>query len=387
MTTNESKKKIGLALSGGGYRAALYALGSLLRLNEAGMLPKIDTVTSVSGGAITAGYLAYKWDKLNFDPNTGIADNFVKEVAMPLIKFCEKTIDYPSAIIGIFSFKSTIGDKISQKYDKYLYNKKLIRDVACKPNAPEFVFYGTNYDTGVSVQITKNYLRDYRIGKAVEHNISISKAVGVSSSFPPFFSPIVLDGSDWKWEETKYSDLYEIEKLRHQLMLCDGGLYDNMGIEKLWKTGAGRKYDTVFVCDSGAPLQTPYEYSKSIAGKLKKLVRWRKNWGSQFIRMNDIMINQQRALRKRQLITNYITPGNYNGAYWGIDTNIEEYPDIKSLVGYEDKYQSMADLPTQLRPFSDADRDNLINWAYALTDAALRSRYDSQIKPSTSLPR
>lgn len=387
MTNNENDKKIGLALSGGGYRASLYALGGLIRLNEIGMLPKINTVTSVSGGAITAGYLAYKWDKLNFDSNTDVADNFIKEVATPLIEFCENTIDYPSAIAGLLSLRSTIGDKISQKYDKYLYNKKLMKDVACNPNAPEFVFYGTNYDTGVSVQITKDYLRDYRIGKATKHNISLSKAVGVSSSFPPFFSPIVLDGSDWDWKETDYSDLYDIDKLRNKLMLCDGGLYDNMGIEKLWKTGEFRKYKTVFVCDSGAPLQTPYEYNKSLIGKLKKLVRWRKNWGSQFIRMNDIMINQQRALRKRQLIENFLSPENYNGAYWGIDTDIETYPDIDPLVKYEKKYRNMADLPTQLRPFSDEDRDTLINWAYALTDAALRSRYDSSIKPATTLPR
>lgn len=99
------------------------------------------------------------------------------------------------------------------------------------------------------------------------------------------------------------------------------------------------------------------------------------------------MINQQRALRKRQLIQNFITPGNYNGAYWGIDTNIETYPNIDPIVKYDNKYKSMADLPTQLRPFSDKNRDTLINWGYALTDAALRSRYDSLIQPVTDLPR
>lgn len=380
-------KKIGLALSGGGYRATLFALGSLIRLNELGMLQKIKTVTSVSGGAITAGYLAYKWDNLDFDTNSGVAHNFNEEVVCPLINFCDKTIDIPSVLSGLISVRSTIGDKISQKYDKFLYNNELLRNVACNPIAPEFLFYGTNYDTGVSVQITKNYLSDYRIGKANKHNISLSKAVAVSSSFPPFFAPIVLDGSDWEWEKTEYSDLYDIDRLRIKLMLCDGGLYDNMGIEKLWKTGKNRKYDTVLVCDSGAPLQTPYDYKKSIVGRIKKLVSWRKNWGSQFIRMNDIMINQQRALRKRQLIKNFISPDNYNGAYWGIDVDIETYPNIDPLVKYDDNYQSMADLPTQLRPFSEENRDALINWSYALTDAALRSQYDSSLEPATSLPR
>jgi len=381
------ENKIGLALSGGGYRATLFALGSLIRLNELGMLPKIKTITSVSGGAITAGYLAYKWDSLNFNETTGVADNFIKEVSDPLIIFCGKTIDLPSLFKGILSFKYTIGDKVSQKYDEYLFKNKLLKDVACNDNAPEFVFYGTNYDTGVSVQITKEYLSDYRIGKATNHNISLSNAVGISSSFPPFFAPIVIDGSSWEWEKKSFSDLYHIDRLRNKLLLCDGGLYDNMGIEKLWKTGEYQKYDTVLVCDSGAPLQTPYEYNKTIVGKLKRFIKWRKNWASQFMRMNDIMINQQRALRKRQLISNFISPDNYNGAYWGIDVDIESYPDIEPLVKYNDKYKSMENLPTQLRPFTNIDRDTLINWSYALTDAALRSRYDNSIPVTDTWPR
>lgn len=380
-------KKIGLALSGGGYRATLFALGSLTRLNELGMLPKINTITSVSGGAIAAGYLACKWDKLQFEENSDIAVNFTKEVAEPLIEFCNKAIDVPSVLTGLISIKETIGDKVSRKYDLFLYKNKLLKDVAISQNAPEFVFYGTNYDTGVSVQITKKYLSDYRIGKAKNHNITLAKAVAISSSFPPFFAPIVLDGSKWEWSKTEYSDLYDIERLRRKLMLCDGGLYDNMGIEKLWKTGKYQKYATVLVCDSGAPLQTPYEYKKSIAGKLKQLIRWRKNWGSQFIRMNDIMINQQRALRKRQLMKNYVSSESYNGAYWGIDVDIESYPNVQPLVKFDNKYKSLADLPTQLRPFSDVDRDSLINWSYALTDTALRSRYNDSLEPATKLPR
>ena len=45
----------GLALSGGGYRAMLFNLGSLWQLNEMGWLPKLDMITSVSGGSIWNG--------------------------------------------------------------------------------------------------------------------------------------------------------------------------------------------------------------------------------------------------------------------------------------------------------------------------------------------
>ena len=56
-----------LCLSGGGYRAMLFHVGALWRLNEAGYLPKLDRVSSVSGGSITAGVLGLAWPKLDFD--------------------------------------------------------------------------------------------------------------------------------------------------------------------------------------------------------------------------------------------------------------------------------------------------------------------------------
>ena len=49
---------LGLCLSGGGYRAMLFHAGALRRLNEAGLLEKLDMVSSVSGGSIAAGLLA-----------------------------------------------------------------------------------------------------------------------------------------------------------------------------------------------------------------------------------------------------------------------------------------------------------------------------------------
>ena len=50
--------KIGLALSGGGYRAAAYHMGTLNALNKLGILSKVDVISSVSGGSIIAAYYA-----------------------------------------------------------------------------------------------------------------------------------------------------------------------------------------------------------------------------------------------------------------------------------------------------------------------------------------
>jgi predicted acylesterase/phospholipase RssA len=51
-------RHIGLALSGGGFRATIFHLGVLRRLQELGLLKKIDILSSVSGGSITAGIFA-----------------------------------------------------------------------------------------------------------------------------------------------------------------------------------------------------------------------------------------------------------------------------------------------------------------------------------------
>jgi len=46
------EEKIGLALSGGGFRAAFFHVGVLARLAELGILPRIEVISTVSGGSI-----------------------------------------------------------------------------------------------------------------------------------------------------------------------------------------------------------------------------------------------------------------------------------------------------------------------------------------------
>ena len=48
-------KKVGLSLSGGGYRAAAYHIGTLKKLDELGLLEKLDVISTVSGGSINGG--------------------------------------------------------------------------------------------------------------------------------------------------------------------------------------------------------------------------------------------------------------------------------------------------------------------------------------------
>src|SRR5947209_1039138 len=91
-----------LCLSGGGYRAMLFHLGALWRLNDFGYLPKLVRVSSVSGGSITAGVLGLAWPRLDFDDN-GRARAFEEVVAAPIHRLAGVGIDVPAVLLGRFS--------------------------------------------------------------------------------------------------------------------------------------------------------------------------------------------------------------------------------------------------------------------------------------------
>jgi hypothetical protein len=52
----------GVAFSGGGHRATVWAFGTLLYLADAGQNERVDVIASVSGGSIANGVVASRTD-------------------------------------------------------------------------------------------------------------------------------------------------------------------------------------------------------------------------------------------------------------------------------------------------------------------------------------
>src|SRR5271166_2488531 len=57
MSAQKPAPALGLCLSGGGFRAALYALGVMRYLAEADVLPRVAVVCGVSGGSVATAAL------------------------------------------------------------------------------------------------------------------------------------------------------------------------------------------------------------------------------------------------------------------------------------------------------------------------------------------
>ncbi|HUK57457.1 MAG TPA: patatin-like phospholipase family protein [Nitrospiria bacterium] len=352
---------IGLALSGGGFRAALFHCGALWRLNELGYLPKLNRVSSVSGGSITSGVLACQWTALRFAG--GVADNFVREVANPLRQFCGRSIDGPSIVKGMLRPGKRVSDAVEAKYRRYLFGDKTLQDLPAK-DAPLFIFNATNLATGVDFRFSRFYAGDYRIGLIKNPSFRVSLAVAASSAFPPYLSPVVVDADPASFTKTEGADLYDEAAYRRRLVLTDGGVYDNLGLETVWN-----RCQTLLVSDAGMPFETG-------AGP-------RTNWYGQTLRTFDITANQARSLRKRALAYEYQF-GYRNGAYWGIHTEFKGYNFPGGLLVSAEVMKELAKIRTRLNPFTEEEQCRLINWGYAVCDLRMR-RY--LVKDSPHLPK
>ena len=343
----------GLALSGGGFRAVLFHVGALWRLAEFGLLTKIDRFSSVSGCSIVTGRLAQVWDQFAADPTL---DSYIELVANPLDHFCTKMVDAEAISRGAFSPTRTAADVLEKIYRDNLFDKSL-RDI---PDKPVFVFNSTNMQSGRSFRFTKKYLADWRLGMLQNPDLPVAKAVAASSAFPPLLAPVVLKQVG-TFAPVPGADLNGNPDYTGRQVLADGGVYDNLGLETVWQRCA-----TLLVSDAGAP----FSVGAHPGG----------DWIRQPMRALDIATDQSRSLRKRRLIDDF-QAGALKGTYWGIDTAILDYGLADAMPAPPAVVEPLAAIRTRLDPFSDEERGRLINWGYALADAAVR-KYAADLAPT-----
>jgi Predicted esterase of the alpha-beta hydrolase superfamily len=342
-----------LCLSGGGYRAMVFHIGVLWRLYEARLLGGIKRISSVSGGSITAGLLGLKWGELSFDPDN-LKSDFVWKIVRPLRAMASKTVDVNAVVVGSL-LPGRISDRVSGAYDAMLFHGATLQDL---PDEPRFVINATNVQSCVLWRFMKPYMRDYRVGEIKKPGVPLAQAVAASSAFPPFLSPFELRLNPDTFTPKSGLDLQQ-RPFTSRVILTDGGVYDNLGLETAWK-----RYQTIFVSDAG--------------GKTQAEAEPKTDWGRHSYRVFNLVDNQVRSLRKRQVIESFKS-GVRNGAYWGIRTNINDYGLPNSLNCPFERTLALAETPTRLKALEDRLQNRLINWGYAVCDAALRRHVDTEI--------
>jgi NTE family protein len=351
---------VALCLSGGGYRAMLFHLGTLMYLNSQGLLPKLDRISSVSGGSITAGVLGHRWSRLQFAGDK--ATNFDGEVVATVKKLASKTIDQGSILSGILLPGTTVGDRVIAAYDKHLFGGATLQDL---PDRPRFVINATNVQSGTLFRFSKPFIWDYRVGKIAAPRRKLSEAVAASSAFPPVLSPVRLRFDESDFVKGTGDDLQRKPFTTH-VVLSDGGVYDNMGIETAWK-----RYRTVLISDAGA--KTAPDPSPA------------SDWARHGLRINSLIDNQVRSLRKRQVVSSFVAKTR-EGAYWSIRGDISQYRAPGTLVCSFEATSKLAATPTRLKELPEETQNQIINWGFALADAAVRAFVYRDLPPPADFP-
>jgi NTE family protein len=355
---------IALCLSGGGYRAMLFHVGTLWRLNQLGYLPKLARISSVSGGSITAGALGLNWNRLAFNAH-GVATAFDAQVVQPIRTLAGKTID-EGAILGGILLPGTISDKVVDAYRKHLFGNATLQDLPSDP--PRFVINATSVQTGALFRFSRPYVADYRVGTIPNPTIELAVVVAASSAFPPVLSPLKLELDPRMWAPASgqaSEDLHK-EPYLSEAVLTDGGVYDNLGLETAWK-----KYKTILVSNGG--------------GKMAAQPDPPSDWARHGLRINDIIDNQVRSLRARQVIGAF-EAGVRAGTYWGIRTRIADYDVTNPLPCPDAQTIVLAETPTRLKRLDAVLQERLINWGYAVCDAAMRKHVEVSAAPPAAFP-
>jgi NTE family protein len=358
-----NKLEVGAAIaaSGGGFRAMLFHVGAFMRLNELGILGVVKRISSVSGGSIACGYLAKVWTELAKSQANGVFTSF-KETYV---------------LTGVLPWSSA-ADEVAASYDELLFKGWTLQNL---PDDPRFVFCATNLQTGVLWRSSKPYAGDYVLGKVENPQISLAKAVAASSAFPPALSPLVLAGlggqfKPWPTGAGPVSES-DLGPFRERVILSDGGVYDNHGLEPIQK-----RYTSIFVSYGGGP----FDRSSQVGT----------DWISQLKRVLDVIDNQVGSLRRRDLMQSLIAGNSINdeseigskqlaarrGAYWGIDTDPEKVALPDALPCNRDVVKALALISTRLSDPGDQAAKRLINWGYTIADRCVRTHYKGKINPA-----
>jgi NTE family protein len=358
LSTSSPEAGTALCLSGGGYRAMLFHVGCLWRLNQLGMIGDIQRFSSVSGGSITAAVLGMNWNALAFQSGKESL-RFEEFLVEPIREMARTTVDEGAILGGIF-LPGTISDHVASRYDELLFHGKTLRDL---PDNPRFVINATSVQTGSLMRFSKPYIGDYRVGRILNAKLPLARAVGASSAFPPVLSPceIKLSDYDMQFEPPMPDEILSEQPYTTNLVLTDGGVYDNLGLETAWK-----RYDTILVSDGGGHLQaeeSPHH-----------------DWARHAYRVLDLVDSQVRAMRTRQVISLFEQKAR-KGCYWGIRQDVRTYFSDYPLACPFETTTELAATPTRLAKLDEHRQEQLINWGYAICDASMR-RFFSPTSPA-----
>lgn len=403
--------KVGLALSGGGFRASFYHLGVLARLAELDALRHVDVLSCVSGGSIVgACYWLMLRDRLRKKAPLSQADyiSLVQELIGHFRGAVAQNLrGKPSKLeVGWRILTGSKGaldtDKIAEALEKYFYgplgldgDSLFMHHLPFKPfdhdpalsgdedfnptkhnwlradKVPVLILNATTVNTGHAWQFTPTWMGEspwsthpaadsvprlqwyyYEPGK--NWQIKLARAVAASACVPGLFEPLRIDDA--------YDDI--------KVQLVDGGVHDNQGTVAL----VAQNCNLLMVSDAAGQLLLEKEPKPGLTGL-----------GSYAARSMDTLMERVRLANYADLAarvrTKLIRGMMFLHMKDGLDADVirlsfsEEVYDLHraplSPLGVrKDFQQALAELRTDLDDFSADESNALMACGYRMGASA-----------------
>ncbi|MEU7718692.1 patatin-like phospholipase family protein [Streptomyces tibetensis] len=266
---------VALALSGGGFRATLAALGFVRLLADTGLLSRLRYSSSVSGGSVANGCLATAWPELRQENFTARAIDELL-VAPVVDRVSSRSLKH-ALVSDLWRTlgPSTRTDLLAGRLDEWF-----LRDTELERLDPEvrWIVNAANLTTGARFTFERDVYGDYTIGLAptAGTRLRLSRAVSASAAVPGAFPPVVLDPAPFPCAT-------------HPPALLDGGTYDNTGLEAI----DSDRYRHTFLCALNA------------GGLLRPGVYGRVPVVRDLARANSLLYRQSTTLRTRAVVERF----------------------------------------------------------------------------------
>ena len=303
--------KLGITLSGGGVRATVFHLGFLTRLAEAGLWDDLVHISTVSGGSLCAALIFEKGSK-----KWPTKEAFFTECLPPIFKTLTTFNLQRAYLLDIFikpwrlfqGRAHLIGMLIKKHWG-------VTSSVSEMPMQPRWTINSTCYETGKNWRFSAKRMGGHLAHYVPSPDYPLSDAVASSAAVPGLIGPLKIRTEKYRWKEFKGQDLVDINAIGKSITLWDGGVYDNLGVEALYKTGIGLRSDIDFllVSDASKPLEVVEK-------------KWIHNFplpkSPKHFRLVDISTDQVRSLRARDLFSFFLK--NKSGGYLRIGESVKK---------------------------------------------------------------
>ncbi|MDB5975054.1 MAG: uncharacterized protein JWR07_1814 [Nevskia sp.] len=306
--------KIGLALSGGGTRAAIFHLGVLRRLALDGRLEQIACVSSVSGGsiaiALVMSHAGVKWPT---------SQEYLTSVYPELRNLLSSRDLFSVGAIAasplhwhrVFTNRARIvADFLEKRW-------QVKGDLIELPDSPRWLINTTCIETGKNWRFSKMEMGDWVFGKHYQPPFSVAEAAAASAAVPYVIGSLAFKLPVEGWYETNPGTKEPLGRKAlpfRKVNLWDGGAYENLGLEPLYKIEQGMiNCDCVLVSDAsgGLPPVGGSSLIKLLRGQLSSP------------RLFDISSDQIRFLRSRMFVS-ALTRGEAKGAFIRMGNSVRD---------------------------------------------------------------